>query len=71
MTLLQFCILAIYFCPTIVAFLRKASHPWAIFWVNLFCGWLIFFAIPVGWLITMLWAIFSEKRYSMKIIRTR
>src|SRR5262245_17925719 len=44
-------ILALYFRPSIVAFIRKQHRAWRIFAVNLLLGWTV-----VGWIVAMVWA---------------
>lgn len=44
--------LAIYFFPTSVAFMRGHRSRWAIVFVNLFLGWLL-----IGWLAAMIWSL--------------
>lgn len=51
---LSFC--AIYFMPSIVAYLNKAKSFSAIFVLNLFLGWTL-----IGWIIALVWALKNEK----------
>ncbi|MGE5422645.1 MAG: superinfection immunity protein [Ignavibacteriales bacterium] len=44
-----------YLMPTIVAFIRKSPHKYAILALNFFLGW-----SGLGWLIMMLWAVFGK-----------
>ncbi|WMT47814.1 MAG: superinfection immunity protein [Acidithiobacillus caldus] len=46
---------ALYFLPTILAYLRKKSNLVAIFVMNLLLGWLF-----VGWVIALVWALSND-----------
>ncbi|AEK57874.1 superinfection immunity protein [Acidithiobacillus caldus] len=46
---------ALYFLPTILAYLRKKSNLVAIFAMNLLLGWLF-----VGWVIALVWALSND-----------
>ncbi|WP_012387030.1 superinfection immunity protein [Acidithiobacillus caldus] len=46
---------ALYFLPTILAWLRKKSNLVAIFVMNLLLGWLF-----VGWVIALVWALSND-----------
>ncbi len=48
--------LVIYFVPSIVAFRRKATSRWAIFFINFFFGWTLLI-----WIITLIWACEGKK----------
>lgn len=44
-------LLAMYFLPTIIAFIRGHASKWAIFLLNIFLGWTLLF-----WFIALLWS---------------
>jgi hypothetical protein len=50
---------ALYFIPTIVAFVRGRHNSGAILVLNLLLGWLL-----IPWVIALVWAVSSEKRVS-------
>ena len=44
-------LLAMYFLPTIIAFIRGHASKWAILLLNIFLGWTLLF-----WFIALLWS---------------
>lgn len=49
--LLVVLILAFYFLPTLIAFLRQHKNSLAIFLLNLFLGW-----TGLGWVVSLVWS---------------
>ncbi|MFA5063777.1 MAG: superinfection immunity protein [Candidatus Omnitrophota bacterium] len=50
--LLVVLIFAIYFLPTLIAFLRQHKNSLAIFLLNLFLGWTV-----LGWVVSLVWSV--------------
>jgi len=50
--LLVVLICALYFLPTLIAFLRQHKNKLAIFLLNLFLGWTI-----LGWVVSLVWSV--------------
>ncbi|MFH1128777.1 MAG: superinfection immunity protein [Candidatus Omnitrophota bacterium] len=50
--LLVVLIFAIYFLPTLIAFLRRHKNSLAIFLLNLFLGWTV-----LGWVVSLVWSV--------------
>jgi hypothetical protein len=48
----------IHFLPTIIAAFRDSRHTVAIFLINLFLSWTV-----IGWVVALVWACTSERRY--------
>ena len=48
---------ALYFFPTIVAFVKKKANKSAILVLNIFLGWTL-----VGWVVALVWAVSEEQR---------
>ena len=48
--------LALYFLPSIVAFVRDKTNKWAIFILNLLLGWSL-----IGWVAALVWAVMKEE----------
>jgi len=46
---------AIYFAPTIVAFVREVSSPWSIVVINALLGWTL-----IGWVVALAMAVRSK-----------
>ena len=45
-------IFALYFLPTLVAFLRQHKNKLAIFLLNLLLGWTV-----LGWVVSLVWSV--------------
>jgi hypothetical protein len=45
-------IFAIYFLPTLIAFLRQHKNSLAIFLLNLLLGWTV-----LGWVVSLVWSV--------------
>ena len=45
-------IVAFYFMPTLIAFLRQHKNKLAIFVLNLFLGWSV-----LGWVVSLVWSV--------------
>ena len=45
-------IFALYFIPTLIAFLRQHKNKLAIFILNLFLGWTV-----LGWVVSLVWSV--------------
>jgi len=45
-------IFALYFLPTLVAFLRQRKNKLAIFLLNLLLGWTV-----LGWVVSLVWSV--------------
>ena len=43
---------ALYFLPTLIAFLRQHKNKPAIFLLNLFLGWTV-----LGWVVSLVWSV--------------
>jgi hypothetical protein len=52
-------LVAIYFLPSIVAYMRKHKQFVPILIVNLFLGWTL-----IGWVGALVWATIKEKEYA-------
>jgi len=50
--LLVVLIFAIYFLPSLIAFLRQHKNSLAIFLLNLFLGWTV-----LGWVVSLVWSV--------------
>lgn len=50
--LLVVLIFAIYFLPTLIAFLRQHKNKLAIFLLNLLLGWTV-----LGWVVSLVWSV--------------
>ena len=50
--LLVVLIFALYFLPTLIAFLRQHKNKLAIFLLNLLLGWTV-----LGWVISLVWSV--------------
>ncbi|MFA5346403.1 MAG: superinfection immunity protein [Candidatus Omnitrophica bacterium CG08_land_8_20_14_0_20_41_16] len=50
--LLVVLIFAIYFLPTLIAFLRQHKNSLAIFLLNLLLGWTV-----LGWVVSLVWSV--------------
>ena len=50
--LLVVLIFAIYFLPTLIAFLRRHKNSLAIFLLNLLLGWTV-----LGWVVSLVWSV--------------
>jgi hypothetical protein len=50
-------IIALYFLPTIIGYLRKKENSTAILIVNLFLGWTF-----IGWVVALVWAVMKDKK---------
>ena len=50
--LLVVLIFALYFLPTLIAFLRQHKNKLAIFLLNLFLGWTV-----LGWVVSLVWSV--------------
>jgi len=50
--LLVVLISAIYFLPTLIAFLRQHKNSLAIFLLNLLLGWTV-----LGWVVSLVWSV--------------
>ena len=58
--------LSSYFLPTIVAAVRPAKRPAAIFTVNLVFGWTV-----IGWIATLIWAMSQPAQAQCKQVDLR
>ena len=45
-------IFALYFLPTLIAFLRQHKNKLAIFLLNLLLGWIV-----LGWVVSLVWSV--------------
>jgi len=45
-------IFALYFLPTLIAFLRQHKNKLAIFLLNLLLGWTV-----LGWVVSLVWSV--------------
>ncbi|TRZ48079.1 superinfection immunity protein [bacterium] len=50
--LLVILIFALYFLPTLIAFLRQHKNKLAIFLLNLLLGWTV-----LGWVVSLVWSV--------------
>ena len=50
--LLVVLIFALYFLPTLIAFLRQHKNKLAIFLLNLLLGWTV-----LGWVVSLVWSV--------------
>ena len=50
--LLVVLIFALYFLPTLIAFLRQHKNKLAIFLLNLLLGWIV-----LGWVVSLVWSV--------------
>ena len=50
--LLVVLIFALYFLPTLIAFLRQHKNSLAIFLLNLLLGWTV-----LGWVVSLVWSV--------------
>jgi len=50
--LLVILIFAVYFLPTLIAFLRQHKNKLAIFLLNLLLGWTV-----LGWAVSLVWSV--------------
>ncbi len=50
--LLAVLIFAVYFLPTLIAFLRQHKNKLAIFLLNLLLGWTV-----LGWVVSLVWSV--------------
>ncbi|MBU0633975.1 MAG: superinfection immunity protein [Candidatus Omnitrophica bacterium] len=50
--LLVVLIFAVYFLPTLIAFLRQHRNKLAIFLLNLLLGWTV-----LGWVVSLVWSV--------------
>lgn len=50
-------LIALYFAPTILAYMFRSERTSGIFVLNLFLGW-----TAIGWIIALVWAFGSDKK---------
>jgi hypothetical protein len=58
-------VVALYFIPSIIAFVRDAKNKAAIIVLNILTGWTL-----LGWLIALIWSLAAEKRNAMRQLRS-
>lgn len=50
-------LLAVYFIPTFIAFVRGHDHRMVILLLNLFLGW-----TAIGWIFALIWSVLSTRK---------